>query len=734
MAHGLRYGRAKLPAMEDVMWRPPVEPVGLRRYGWSSEGRRRRRARRWSIALVSVLLVVGAGVGSVRAASWLSFPSRLSAVGTPGGHHSPLAPGQQHPSRTSGARSTGSGQMSTALPLSSSRTAITVPRRHLSNPTSNKVQAGSRALKLTSSRRRQAKSTNLVTAARPGVAVAGPVWDPHHSPIAPTAGEAGISKKTRLRAGEGAGPEWCIAAGGFPFGASLDGVFACGPGTSPATPFDTDGFQCVELSERFLWDVYGRIVRKVDSGADFVPIAHRRLHIPVGYPGHGSLPQPGDIVSLWGPTADPAGHTGVVSAVNVGQHGNGAIQIMEENGSASGWDQIDVHHWRESFGRPGYLGGYYYYTHVSWLKLAKAVSPVPAPGGTPLYTIHPLGPAASEATGINDLGRVAGVVDVRDRHQRLVHQVLSYADAHATIFKPPKSDRPMTASAGVDREGNVAAWGLSDSGRLSPYVIRAARTTRWFRLPTPRGARGQPLSMNAGGDVTGWYGSGTARSLGAVWRPAGHGYRLHTLHANHGFRNPLVAAADAQGDAVGTEMLDSVRTFGVLWTPNGRAYRLPPVSAHRQLTMATAITSTSTPNGRILFITGSSRRRNGAPQACMWRIRVAAGRVFISRPRPLWSPAGYGPSWARAVNPAGYVVGELGRGRARRAGFLWRPGWGMATVNSLLPQTSGWSVLSLDGINAAGAMVGVAIQQGHAPYHPMAVLLTPARLGLPPKR
>ena len=211
----------------------------------------------------------------------------------------------------------------------------------------------------------------VVTAARPGMPVMGLLAK--GNALAPGAGEYGVPKNLRLKVAEGLGPGWCLAYGGYPLGPSIDGVYACGPSLGESNPFDTDGFQCVELSARFMWDVYRKVIRKVPDGADLVRLGHKQLHIPVGTPGPNRLPAPGDILSLSGATADPAGHTAVVAAVNVDASGNGTIQILEENGSLSGWDKLDVSHWRETFGDPQYDAGQYYYTNVSWLKLA----PVP---------------------------------------------------------------------------------------------------------------------------------------------------------------------------------------------------------------------------------------------------------------------------------------------------------------------------------------------------------------------
>ncbi len=189
------------------------------------------------------------------------------------------------------------------------------------------------------------------------------------------AGIGDVGSPNSLKPGTGSGAAWCANNLGYQLGAKFDDVYACGPPTGLPDPFDTAGFQCVELSERFLWAVYKDYVPDVPDGRDFVRFAHSDLGTPIGLPGTHSVPAPGDIVSLWGGLlAQPYGHTAVVTSVKVDSSGNGTIGIMEQNGTANGWDQINVSDWKETYGDPNYAGGIFYYTNIQWLKIAKASS------------------------------------------------------------------------------------------------------------------------------------------------------------------------------------------------------------------------------------------------------------------------------------------------------------------------------------------------------------------------
>jgi hypothetical protein len=139
--------------------------------------------------------------------------------------------------------------------------------------------------------------------------------------------------------GEGAGAAWCTEYGtdGARGIVSYDGVWACGPDhTIGPTPFDSNGtasFQCVELSERFLWAIYGLppIFGGTVDGASLVSLYHSaHRSIAVGQPGPSQLPQPGDVISFGegGDVTSSAGHTAVVVSP---PNSSGNFTIMSQN-------------------------------------------------------------------------------------------------------------------------------------------------------------------------------------------------------------------------------------------------------------------------------------------------------------------------------------------------------------------------------------------------------------------
>jgi hypothetical protein len=127
-----------------------------------------------------------------------------------------------------------------------------------------------------------------------------------------------------LPAGYGKGRGYCSQYDNHASRYSFDGVYACATTASfGPTTFDAAGrhsFQCVELSARFLWAIYGIWAGPgtgVRDGADLVAVVHG-LHpqIRIGYPGTDSVPVAGDVISLGpgGAVDSRFGHTAVVTS------------------------------------------------------------------------------------------------------------------------------------------------------------------------------------------------------------------------------------------------------------------------------------------------------------------------------------------------------------------------------------------------------------------------------------
>jgi hypothetical protein len=144
------------------------------------------------------------------------------------------------------------------------------------------------------------------------------------------------------------------AGGGGTVKYSGDGVPACGPRGSTWIEIpggiSTPGFQCVELSERFLYVTHGWTTLKA-NGAEVAAQYHSAYGVPLITNGTaGVAPHVGDVMSFSRTSSfsEPEeGHTGVVTASAVNSSGNGTITLLSENvGETGNSTPVAVTGWR----------------------------------------------------------------------------------------------------------------------------------------------------------------------------------------------------------------------------------------------------------------------------------------------------------------------------------------------------------------------------------------------------
>lgn len=166
-------------------------------------------------------------------------------------------------------------------------------------------------------------------------------------------------------------------------------VPACGPrpyNGGPQTrvypykgaPRFTDGYQCVEFSERFIYYKFGLGAPNISTNGDQIV-----GHYAAAYPGkfvvedasQTTAPAQGDVLSFSDVStfaSSSGGHTAVVQASNVDGSGNGSITIIEENSSPGGSRTLQVRGWQIKSSEP----------YVKWLHYKSAPLPPPGPGPT----------------------------------------------------------------------------------------------------------------------------------------------------------------------------------------------------------------------------------------------------------------------------------------------------------------------------------------------------------------
>lgn len=528
--------------------------------------------------------------------------------------------------------------------------------------------------------------------------------------------------------GEGAGGGWCTQNGGYVLGAHFDGIYACGPAYGTSSPFDSIGFQCVELSARFLWAVYGRYATNVPDGKDFVAVSHQELGIPVGYPGLASLPAVGDIVSLRGAAGTlPYGHTAVVTSVRVNGQGNGSIQLMEENGQSRGWNQISVQSWSESYSSPG---SYYYYNHVTWLKLVLGSRvPIALPSK---YAVTPLGPY-TVASGINDKGQVTGDLARTSSQASPSSRPFLFTSGRLAILTPPIGAGATGTSNAINANGALAITANSTRGAQLAFAYAEHKQNQWRLLPQP--IVGQTaesaLGINAWGDMAGWVSSAMNRipTLAVAWIHRTGTYVPLTYAPSTGYAGPIAYASDAAGDAVGSQLSTARLLYPVLWVSGGRAEILPGATGTPQPGAARAMYVKTVNGVRSVTVAGWLQVTSAIRQAAVWTVKILSNQqVVAGRPALLPATAGYRSSVANGLDGPAEAVGHATATGGAARGFVWIVGKGVYDLNNRVRKTSGWVVTGARGINTAGQIVAQGYWRNPSgPQILQALILSPAK-------
>jgi hypothetical protein len=150
-------------------------------------------------------------------------------------------------------------------------------------------------------------------------------------------------------------------------------VYPCGPngGSAPGDLFETS-WQCVEYAARYLFN-RGHEIPHYDYGKNFATQANGYFpQLQLVTEGYRQLPTSGDIISMWGPGTEAAGHVAVVSSVTSFDNAGGAtISVIEENASPGGQNTITVNGWGTGM---VYNGGSAQvdYTQFNWVRLGSA--------------------------------------------------------------------------------------------------------------------------------------------------------------------------------------------------------------------------------------------------------------------------------------------------------------------------------------------------------------------------
>jgi hypothetical protein len=359
-------------------------------------------------------------------------------------------------------------------------------------------------------------------------------------------------------------------------------VPACGPipndggSTTSVAPYPgalkTPGYQCVEFSERYLFDRYG-VTMGISTDGDQVA-----AHYAARYPGLFMIvrsgtahraPVPGDVLSMAkvpGFDGSDGGHTAVVQSSSVNSAGNGTVTIVEENAVPSGVQVLPVADWNVTYDG---------FPYVEWLATAgMIVTTTPTLPSAEVSEPYSARLTVAGGKGADRWAVTAGALPpgLTLSAGGMLSGTISAATASGGDLVRNWS---FTVTA-TDAKGTTGAAGLQLTVNGSPDAFAYDSSTRSLRDVQWRGDGWAFATLDGSsstlaghtGDVVGqvssaveidggpmvFYSDSTANSLRAAWRTGGStgSWRFETLDG------PRSTVAGHTDDHVGTAISAAV--------------------------------------------------------------------------------------------------------------------------------------------------------------------------------
>lgn len=288
-----------------------------------------------------------------------------------------------------------------------------------------------------------------------------------------------------------------------------------------------------------------------------------------------------------------------------------------------------------------------------------ALSPVPA-GATAGYRAINLGPLAGGLGGYATDINAAGVVVGYSAHG-------SGRGYHATVWKPDRGDAYRAIDLTPDLAAESTATAVNDAGLI---------------------VGNRPTSNGSGG---------------IVWRPTGDGYRQIELAPLPGDAGSAAEDVNTQGTVIGVSV-DKVHEVvrPALWRPTADGYTAValPMAAGYTYGWPTGMDS----RGEVVGWVDSADWFTGS-RAVVWAPTPSQGYTMAE----LSTLPGGGAAMARAIQPAGLIVGQADRdGPGSEAPVLWSRGGVGGYGISMLQGPNGENHGIVEAVNSAGRMVGTS--------------------------
>jgi uncharacterized membrane protein len=292
---------------------------------------------------------------------------------------------------------------------------------------------------------------------------------------------------------------------------------------------------------------------------------------------------------------------------------------------------------------------------------------------------------------------------------------------YTVVDLPPLSGALASQAQGLNSAGDVAGYSVMN-GHANAVLWKNGGPTD---LGTPDSFGN---AVNSSDQIAGYYTSASGMPHAALWIMQGF-LDLGTLP---GFDSSVATGINESGVVVGVsfQFQNSANQQGFTWTSTAGMQPIPGSITALSITSG-QVAGADTGNHAAIFSNGqtddlgtfSDTSVSTSVNSSGSAVGISGTHAFFfdGTMRDLGLRDNWTSSSAAGINDAGLVVGNgLSPGNVSHS-FTWSSAFGLNDVNTLIPANSGWTIISVFGINARGQICGLG--QNNGALH--AVLLNP---------
>lgn len=335
------------------------------------------------------------------------------------------------------------------------------------------------------------------------------------------------------------------------------------------------------------------------------------------------------------------------------------------------------------------------FMHTIWATMLVALAAAPSLAAS--YSVLDLqtlpGTDRSSATALNDLGQVVGACTLE----------LGSGTLYAFRTAPNSAINPITD--GIGQPTGSIAYAINNNGQVAGSYFNSGYNRGFRTAPNAPivpatddlGDFGGPVTiaygLNASGQTTGYSTTGTA-------------FRSFRTDAN----SPISPTDNL--DSLGVSHIAGINDLGQVIGYYGlAAFRTGP---NQPINLATNALGSLGGGGTQPFAINNSGQVVGSsfPSVGLYHAFRTAANASINPLTDDLGTLGGGSSGAWGINAAGEVVGSALTTAGEAHAFIY-DATGMHDLNELIPDGSGWTLVTATAINNVGQIAGEGLISGH---------------------